>query len=322
MRLAGIFARCGAGVVAVLAVASCEVPRASTPPPVLRFRTGMPGAGFHPLGEAITSAYLRTPSGPQMDIQQSAGSVSNLEALQRGTADLGLAFADVAYMGYAGRLIDHPERLDRIRGIAVLHLTPVQLMVRGGTGITRISDLQGRRVGLGPPGSGTALTATLVLDAYGIGAGEVRSEALLFNEAAHRLVRGTLDAMFVNAGYPAESVRMAAAAGGRLLPVNGGVALRLRRDYPFLRQTVVPGGTYPGHPDAVHTIGVDSVLICRSDLDDNTVYDVTKTFFAVLPSLVADHPSLRLIDLEQVPATPIPLHRGAARYYRERELSR
>lgn len=308
---------------AVLVAASCDAPQAQiAPSPVLRFRTGMPGAGFHPLGEALTSAYRRTPAGPQMEIHESAGSVSNLEALQRSAADLGLAFADVTYMAYAGRLADHPERLDRIRGIAVLHLTPLQVVVRPGTSINRISDLQGRRVGLGPPGSGTALTATLVLDAFGIGAGEVSAEALLFNEAARRLVAGTLDAMFVNAGYPAESVRLAAAAGGRLLPVHGDVALRLRREYPFLRQTIVPGGTYPGHPDAVQTIGVDSVLVCRSDLDDDIVYQVTKTFFAVLPSLVAEHPALRLIDLEQVPATPVPLHGGAARYYRERELSR
>lgn len=313
--------RWGACALALAVCAGCELPGVSSAPgTVVRFSTGTPGAGFHPLGEALARTYRTAAPDMRIQVRESPGSVSNLEALQRGDAEIGLAFADVAYMAYAGRLASH--RLDRLRGIAVLQLTPLHLVVREGAQITRIGDLRGRRVALGPPGSGTALTASLVLHAFGITEDQVVGEALVFNEAARRLVAGTLDAMFVNGSYPAESVRMATAAGAQLLPVHGDDIEELRHEYPFLRQTLLPGGLYRGHREAVRTIGVDSLLLCRDDLDDDLVYRITRTFFQVLPELADEQESLRTIDLEQVPATPIPLHPGAARYYRERELNR
>ena len=93
---------------------------------------------------------------------------------------------------------------------------------------------------------------------------------------------------------------------------------RLRHAYPFFRQTVIPARSYAGQPDPVHTIGVDNLLVCRRGLDEPTAHDLARAFFSALPIL----PMPTLMDLEQAPATPIPLHDGAARYYRERELAR
>ncbi len=147
-------------------------------------------------------------------------------------------------------------------------------------------------------------------------------QTLRFNEAAGRLMAGTLDAMFVNAGFPAESVRAATRSGATLLSIEGPAIDRLRHNYPFLRLTNIPAETYPGQRGAIHTIGVDTILVCRSDLDEALVYDLTRSFFESLPTLSSSQESLRRIDLEQAPATPIPLHEGAARYFRERELLR
>jgi hypothetical protein len=100
--------------------------------------------------------------------------------------------------------------------------------------------------------------------------------------------------------------------------LTGPAIERLRHDYPFFRSAIVPGGVYRGHPAAVPTIGVDNVLLCRSGLEEALVHDLTRQFFSALPSLSM----LSFMDLDQSPATPIPLHEGAARYYREWELSR
>jgi TRAP transporter TAXI family solute receptor len=303
-----------------ISATACRAPDPAAPAPRRRVRltTGSPGAGFHPLGDALGRAY-RTLM-PEIDIAvlESPGSVRNVEAIQRDEADMGFAFADVAYVAFVGQLADVPYT--RLRGMAVLQLNPLHLVVR--PPITSVSTLRGRRVGLGPPGSGTALTAGLVLQAFGIDPQSVQAELMPFNDASAQLAAGHLDAMFVNAGYPSESVTMAARAGARLLPIEGPPIDRLRHDYPFLRLTTIPAGTYPAHPLPVHTIAVDNLLICRSDLDEELVYELTKQFFAALPALAGEQASLRLMDLAQVPATPIPLHDGAARYYRERELFR
>jgi uncharacterized protein len=204
----------------------------------------------------------------------------------------------------------------------VLQLNPLHLVVRANTDIRSVHDLRGRRVAMGPPGSGTALTAGLILRAFGIDPESVATELLQFNDASAQLIAGRLDAMFVNASYPSESVTLAAQHGAKLLAIEGPPIDQLRHDYPFLRLTAIPPGTYPLHPAPIHTIGVDNLLVCRSDLDEELVYELTRHFFAALPELAADQVSLRQMDFAQAPATPIPLHDGAARYYRERELFR
>jgi len=156
------------------------------------------------------------------------------------------------------------------------------------------------------------------LRSLGLDATAVRVESLKYNEAAARLAAGGIDALFVTGSDPVDSVRTAAHAGARILPLTGPAIEQLRHDYPFFRPTVIHGGTYPGHPGSIHTIGVDNLLLCRRTLDETTVHDLTKQFFTRLSSLAI----LSTMDLEQAPATPIPLHDGAARYYRERELSR
>lgn len=300
----------------------CDLACGGTPAPAprvaVRFTTGTPGAGFHPLGQALANAYAAALPLVDMRVQESAGSVANVEALQSGSADIGLAYSDVAYMAYAGQLGDRGQVFTDIRGIAVLELAPVHVVVRSGLAVTRPSELRGRRVAVGPTGSGSALTARLVLKAFGIEAGDVRIEALKYNEAASRLAAGTLDALFVTGSEPVESVRESTRAGARILPLAGPAIDRLRHDYPFFRPTVIRGGTYANHPASVQTIGVDNLLVCRRGLDEALVHELTRQFFASLPTLAVRS----LVDLDQAPATPIPLHDGAARYYREGELAR
>lgn len=293
-------------------------------PPATRIRltSGIPGAGFHPLGAALRDSFARVLPSVAIDIQESPGAVRNLQALQRGQADLGFAFADVAYMAYTGGLEEEPKPFDRIRGIAVLQLTPLHLIVRQGSGIERLEDLAGHRVSLGPVGSGTALTSSIVVRAFGIDPHDLRMERRPFNDATDRLLAGTIDAAFVDAAYPADAVVHATRAGARILPVDGAAIARLRSSYPFLRVTAIPGGTYPNHERHVPTVGIDSVLVCRADLPEELVYELTRALFDSLPSLSAARTWLQEMDVAQAPATPIPLHDGARRYYRERELTR
>ncbi len=290
------------------------------PRATVRLTTGPPGGGFYPIGQRLGAAWSRLLPNTQIDVRASGGGVANVEEIQQGHADVGFTFADVAYIAYQGRLAGERRAFDRLRGIAVLQWTPVHLVVGPGSSIESVQALRGRRVGLGPPRSGTALTATLVLQAFGVDVNTVRTQLLPFEEAEHRLIAGELDAMFDNAVYPAESVLRATRAGARILPLTGGPVQQLSRNYPFLRMTLIPPDTYAGVSSAVHTVGVESLLVCRSDLDEALVYELTKGFFAALPSLSLSQDALRFIDPEQASATPIPLHDGAARYYREREL--
>jgi TRAP transporter TAXI family solute receptor len=279
--------------------------------------TGPTGGGSFPLGREIADAINNGLTDVEIQTVVSAGAVSNIRAIQADKADLALTFADVAYLSFNGQLTPRDLPFDQVRGIAVLQVTPVALVVRPGLQVRGPQDLRGRRVGVGPEGSGTEVTASLILQAYGLGEHDVRTETMGFEEGTSKLLNGELDAMFDNAIIRSEALKRAAAGGARFVPIEGPAADHLRREYPFLRVTVIAPELYG---TAVRTIGVDGILICRSDLDDELVYRITKQLFASMKTL--GRGVLRSMDVKQAPATPVPLHPGAARYYRERELSR
>lgn len=232
-------------------------------------------------------------------------------ALQRGEADITILFADTAYLAFVGELGAGPY--DRLRGIAALNPNPLYLLVRRGSAIARLEDLRGRRVGVGRSGSSTALTASAVLEAFDL---DVERSHLPVSDAMAALSSRRLDALFVGGVSAADQMRVALAEGLAVVPLAPGEIGRLHRRHPFLRGMVIPpdiAGERPGL-----TIGLDGLLVCRSGLDADIVYGITKGFFEALPELSAfDAPPLHQMNTEDAAATPIPLHEGAARYYRE-----
>jgi TRAP transporter TAXI family solute receptor len=207
--------------------------------------------------------------------------------------------------------------------MAVLWVNTVQLVVRSDSNLHRFSDLRGRRVGVGPKASGTEISSRTVVEGHGLKYGDVIPEFLSFSEVVSRMEAGTLDAGFVVASYPVAAVsEMNRSFGIRLLPIGSDVANRIRTQYPFMRPVTIPKNTYSGQTDDIETVGIDNILICRSDLPEQLVYRLTKTFFDSLPELARTDLGAALIDPEQGPTTPIPLHAGAARFYREREILR
>jgi len=163
----------------------------------------------------------------------------------------------------------------------------------------------------------------IVLGAYDMSYADVEPTFQPTSQLVPRLGRGEIDAVFsanplmlAAARAPSETVPL------RLLPISRTVINRLRGSYPFLEPVTVAANQLHGQNQPVETLGSEWLLVCRSDLSEDLVYQLTREFFAQLPALARDHGEAALIDPEQAPATPIPLHAGAARYYREREVLR
>jgi TRAP transporter TAXI family solute receptor len=288
----------------------------------VRFAVGLAGGGpaNRAIGDALAREYAKATPRVGLELSESPGAVATLRDLQDGTTDFGVTLADVGYLAFIGQLEDSPERLDGLRGVAVLDMAPIHLLVRPDAGIHQVTDLRGRSVGIGPPGSGTQIGAGLVLRAYGVGQDTIRAEPLPFQTAIARLGDGQLQAMFFTVSDPATWIVEATASGARLLPLVGGPVDSLLQKYGFLQLAQIRGGLYPRHPESIRTIGVPKVLLCRRGLSDEAVYQFTRRLFAVLPLIAPSLGGVRFSALEYAPATPVPLHPGAARFYREREL--
>lgn len=248
-------------------------------------------------------------------VTEGGSSITSLNDLRQGKIDLSMPMADVAYLAYSGQLDEMGGPFDQLRGLAVLNLNTVHLIAGGHTRVRGIGDLKGLRISLGPPGSAMALIAAQLLGVHGISMKDVRGEQLANPEFADALANRRIDAAFVTFNPPYDSVTKALGGGARLIEISGPPIEQLRTHYPYLKRTVIPRGTYPSQDFAVHTIGVDALLVSRADVDEDVIYRLLDRYFAT-------RPATRPPDLERAPATPIPLHPGAARYYRQRELSR
>ncbi len=262
----------------------------------------------------IISGFVRL---PQFSIQVSdiGDSEKRLIALQQGQIDVTAAVADITYQAFNGQLPNHSRPLDNIRGIALLHTAAVHLLI--GPKINSRRGFRGMRVVLGNPVGGNAALGERLLDSMGISKSAIEGEYLSRDLAVEKLLAGNVDAIFITGGPPQEPVVRALRGGARLLDIEGPEIDRLRLYYPLLRRMVIPRGTYPGQLVPVHTVGVDLLLICRADLDKDLVYELTRAYFEEIPETIRSR-----TDTQRAPAVVIPLHPGAARYYREREVMR
>lgn len=284
--------------------------------------SGGPGGAVYPLVLNLQQVYAR--DFPDLSLQvQAVGSSGSVDALEEGSAQIGFSQADIAYLAYSRGTTAAPRPHTNLRGVAVLWSNVAQIAVPRNSVIHSVSDLRGKRVSVGAPGTSTEMLARIVLQAYGLQYRDIRASFSSFSERAKQLRDGEIDAAFVVTAVPSPVVQdMNANPGVRLLPIDSERISALRGQYPFLRPVVVPAGTYDPQEPAVAAVGIDELLVCRKDLDETLVYRLTKAFFDALPSLAKANAAASTVDLEEAPGTPIPLHPGAARYYREREISR
>jgi TRAP transporter TAXI family solute receptor len=203
----------------------------------------------------------------------------------------------------------------------VLWVNNLYVLVRRDTPFRSINDLKGRRVGVIVPGTSGEFSTRIVLNAHGMSYSDVEPVFEPTEKIVPKLGRGELDAVFsANPVMPTAARAVNQTVPLRLLPIGRAVINRLRGSYPFLRPVMVAADDLPGQARPLETLGAEWLLVCRSDLTEDLVYQLTKEFFTQLPALARTHREAALIDPEQAPATPIPLHPGAARYYREREV--
>jgi TRAP transporter TAXI family solute receptor len=277
---------------------------------------------FAPFSDSLAAEYRRAL--PNLDIQSQGASDSDavIDAIQKGSTDVGVVLAAIAYSAYWDSRSHPAPSLSAVRGISLLQPLSAYVLVRANTGIQHVTDLRDRNVGVGPVNSSSWILGHIVLKAFGVHARSVTVMATRA-EGASALNDGTADAIFLPGyTYPDEVTYSAIRKGAYLIPIAGDPVERLRRDSPFVRVAMIPRDIYPGQDKLIPTVGIDMIVVCRHDLDESLVHDLTRQLFDTYPRLSRVEASLRFLNFDEAPATPVPLHPGAARYFRERELLR
>jgi TRAP transporter TAXI family solute receptor len=253
----------------------------------------------------------------QFSIQTVAigNSEKRLDAIEKGSVDVASAVADITYLAFNGRLPGRSEPMQKIRGIALMNRAVVHVLL--GPAVDPSRGFRGMRIVLGDPAGGNASLGERLVNSTGVATSDVHGEFAPYDIAVDELLQGRVDASIITGQPPQPPVARALRGGAHLRAIEGEEVDRLRAHYPLLRKTVVPRGAYPSQDAPLHTVGVDLLLVCRANLSNDVVYEITRSLFEEFPEQIR-----RQTDMLRAPATVIPLHAGAARYYRERELRR
>lgn len=315
-------------------VLPAQGPRADEEIRYFRIGTGSTGGAYFTVGALIANAFSNPPGSPECErggscgvpgmiavAQTTQGSIENLEAIRDGTLEAGLVQADIAHWAYTGTgAFQKAGRIENLRAVANLYQEGLHVIVRADSAIESVSELKGKRVALGEKGSGSLLTARLVLKAYGLSEKRIKPEYLALSAAADRLREGQVDAIITVGGSPLPAIAdLAERLPIRLLPITGEPIQKLREQYPFLTVDIVPADAYRGVPNTV-TLGVGALLLVSVDLDPELVYGITRALWHKSTRKLLDEsgPLGRKIREETaLNGIPVPLHPGAERYYSE-----
>lgn len=296
-------------------------------PDTVTIATGKVGGIYHPVGGALCKLVNENTAehGISCTIAITGGSADNIRELRERRVALAMAQSDSQYSAVKGIGPFAEDGLfDTMRSMFAPYVEQFTLVARDDADIHSFKDLKGKRVYMGPPGSGKRETMEVILDAFGWSRDEVEDiSELKASNVAEALCDNEIDAFVYTIGHPSPLVREAVATCRAVLaPVSGPAIDRLTANSPIYVSTVIPKGTYKGQSRDIPTLGLVATLITTEKTHPEVVYQVTKAFFENLDRLREASPLFWSLTTREMISSgrTAPMHEGASRYFAEAGL--
>lgn len=301
--------------------------------------TGSAGDEYFAVGERLAAAISRPPGTPRCErdlpcgvaglvavAKSSAGPVANVRAVSAGNYDSALVAAPILDLATRAETPFRGEApIRNLRAIGGVYREALYLVASRNANVSAVADLEGKRVSVGTPGSGTREAALPVLAVHGLGRRTVTLLDYDASAAADLMLRGQLDAFFLVDALPSAEIASLADRGSIVIvPIDSEGTAQLTRPGANFQPLEIAGDLYRFVPPT-KTLGVSMIWIVNENADADLVYRITKALFysgnrvllsgpalpGLLPGEVGEEERLAVASL------PVPLHEGAARYYRE-----
>jgi TRAP transporter TAXI family solute receptor len=210
-----------------------------------------------------------------------------------------------------------------VRTLMILYPNRMHVVTLEGKGINKFSDLKGKRVSTGSPGSATEVMAFRLIEAAGLDKDkDLNRERLGAAESVNAMKDGKIDAFFWVGGLPTAAVSdLANTPGNKIKMVdNAYLVPAMNKKYGNLYvEDVIPKGTYKGMEADNHQATVQNILVANESMDEKTAYNIVKAVFDHKADIVAVHKEALNFKLEnqKKDASPIPWHPGAVKYFAE-----
>ena len=310
--------RVAAAAVAVAVFLSVPAARAQQFVNVL---TGGTSGVYYPLGVAIAKVFSDKLPNVKTQVQATKASVENLILLQQGRGEIAFVLGDSLKAAWEGDgEAGFKSRLDKLRTIGAIYPNYIQIVATADSKIKTLADLKGRSLSVGAPKSGTELNSRAILAAAGLSYKDIgKVEYLPFAESVDLMKNRQLDATLQSAGLGVASLKdLSTSSDISVVSVPKSIVDKI--GLPFV-PAVIPANTYTGQDKDVPTAAVINYLVTSSAVSDDLAYEMTKLVFESMPELANAHVAGKDIKLEAAAGgSPVPLHPGAIRYYKEKGL--
>ena len=289
--------------------------------------TASTGGTYHPVGTAISTLSkikLLPKSKFSLTAVNSAGSGANVQAMGSGTADFSILQG--LYGSYASTgtgPISAPQK--NLRSVSMLWQNVEQFLVansdvKGGT-VSDLLALQGKGMGMGKQNSGTLGSNKVLLSGLGIVIDKEKLVYAGYGPTADALANGQIAVAGIPSGPPTGAItKLMASNSGKftILNITADEAKKMDGGRQLWTPFTLKAGTYPGQSKDVQTVAQPNFLAVNASVDEEHVYLLTKTMYENLAFLQAIHPATNAMSINSaIAGLPVPLHPGAARYYKE-----
>ena len=303
----------------VSACGSDTTPQAVEHPSVVTMGTGDTTGSYYAFGNLL-AAHMSDAAGANIEVVSTEGSVENINGVNSGVYQLGLAQADVMSYAWEGILpFAEGGEMKSFRAIGGLYEEALQIVTLDET-IESVGDLRGKTVSIGAENSGVAFNALNVLDVYGLRIGDdIQTVNMAFGDSIAAMKAGEIDAAFIVSGAPTKAVEdLNMTEQMHLVNIDSEKVTELQQRHPYYNKHVILSGTYAGLDRDVTTVSIQATMIVSADMAEEDVYNLTAGIYDNVENISAIMP--RAIDMTVENATTgvsVPFHPGAAKYFAE-----
>jgi uncharacterized protein len=256
-------------------------------------------------------------------VESTGGSVFNINTIRAGELDMGVTQSDWMFHATKGTsTFKDAGAFTELRAMFSLHPEPFTVLARKEAGAKSFTDLKGKRVNVGNPGSGTRASMEELLNALGWKLADFSlASELRADEHGAALCDNKIDAFFYGVGHPSANIQdPTTTCGAQLVPITGPAVDKLVSGAPYYAKVSIPGGLYANNPNPTPTYGVLATFVTSSKVPADVVYNVVKAVFENFDEFKKLHPALANLDQKRMITDGLsaPLHEGAAKYYKEK----
>ena len=282
--------------------------------------TGPQGGVWVPLGGALKGLWEKAVPGVTVSPVPGAG-IANVRGVDEGKAHIGFANSSTTVDGIAGRA-PYPKPTKNVCQVANLYPQYFQVVATADAKVNSYADLKGKSLVTQSKGNTAELLTAMVLEINGMSYQSLARASFQasYTDAVSMMKDGHAQVFTLGSTAPASAVMdLASARDVKLVPVDDKTMASLKQANPGYNKLIIKAGTYPKQDQDVPVIGYSTHIVAACDLPEDTVYKMTKAMgenvdamAAVVKAISGLTPKDMAIDIG------VPLHKGAARYYKEK----